>query len=306
MLSNEDAFAQTGSGQDALFDEVVPVDESMRVRSDDDLFSDDFTPVAPPKVEQAAPPSRGRGDRSRGQARSRGRGSTGQSGGLERSIHAPQNRPDDTILQQKGHDHPESAPAGPRKETVAAVRGDRHATGGLKKPKLTETELAEKMAQITIKNASLTAAHARAEADAASFAERESQAKVVTAQKQREERRDRQQMMGEREKNRMRKLKAMGGREWDAEKDENARDKAGNFAGDKADYEYNDGRDYLYKEPRTNGRNGGSGAGAKHAQQQTLPKQEEDFPALPKAEAPAIMTKADATASWADQVESAT
>jgi hypothetical protein len=91
----------------------------------------------------------------------------------------------------------------------------------VRKPKLTEEELNEKLASMQIKNASAAAAHARAEADAAAFAERESQAKQVAEQKRKEERRDRQQMMGEREKNRQRKLKAMTGREWDAEKEGN-------------------------------------------------------------------------------------
>jgi len=194
------------------------------------------------------------------------------------------------------------------------VRGDRHATGGVRKPKLTEGELAEKMARISIKNASLTAAHARAEADAASFAEREQQAKQVASLRQKEERRDRQQMMGEREKNRMRKLKAMEGREWDAEKnDEDFQrggrfDKRGGFAGDKEDYD--DGREYLYRESRGGGADKGRGAGrgarGGRAQEQSAPKQE-DFPALsagPAKEVAADNNDPAGTASWADQVES--
>ena len=219
---------------------------------------------------------------------------------------------------------PENAPIGPKKDSLpsnSSVRGDRQATGGIRKPKLTEDELAEKLAAIQIKNATLTAAHARAEADAASFAEREQQAKHVAAQKQKEERRDRQQMMGERERNRMRKLKAMEGREWDAEKkDEDfmkggRADKKGGFTGDREDY--SDGREYIYIEPRGD-RGGGSGSGrggkgdrrgGERGQEQSAPKQEE-FPALPLAGKTDAASKQGTDAalttpvkSWADQVE---
>lgn len=69
---------------------------------------------------------------------------------------------------------------------------------------------------MSIKNRSLAEAHARAEADRQSSEKREQQAVV----RRREERVDRQQMMGERERNRQRKLGARGGREWDVEKEE--------------------------------------------------------------------------------------
>lgn len=95
-----------------------------------------------------------------------------------------------------------------------AVRGDRSRTGGLKQTKLTEDELTARMSAIKLKNVNLEAAHARAEADQASFHAHEAEAQ----EKRKQERQNRQQMMGEREKNRLRKLKAVGGREWDAEK----------------------------------------------------------------------------------------
>lgn len=173
------------------------------------------------------------------------------------------------------------------------------------------------MAAISIKNADLTAAHARAEADAASFAHREKEAKHVAEQRKKEERRDRQQMMGEREKNRLRKLKAMEGREWDAEKQEDdfrsgaRHDKKGNFSGDKEDY--NDGREYLYREPRSDkGKGGGGGGRGGRAQEAASAPKADDFPSLP----PTTGSKADTTEafseatkpsgkSWADQVEAA-
>ncbi|KAK4549490.1 hypothetical protein LTR36_006487 [Oleoguttula mirabilis] len=334
-VSTGDTFAQTGAAHDDLFDDVVPADESMRVRSDDDLFSDDFTPVAQPIVEQAAAPtpSRGRADGARGTGRARGRGRGGGGGGGRGGLPAgtdanvaapvvPAAQREQAEAQQPPSDIPENAPTGPRKEPVIhSVRGDRRATGGVKKPKLTEDELAEKMARIQIRNAELSAAHDRAEADAASFAHRETEAKQHSAQKQKEERRDRQQMIGEREKNRMRKLKAMEGREWDAEKQEDdferggRFDKRGGFAGDKEDYSHDDGREYLYREPR-GGRGGGSGTGGRGARatQQHAPAQE-DFPALsggakktadaqPTMAMEASSAAAGGQPSWADQVES--
>lgn len=344
-VSTVDEFAQTGGEEGGLFDDVIPVDESMQTRSADDLFGDDFTPVEQPvfekkvvepptaeqaPVEQPAPlaasqhapqQSRGRGDGTRGRGRGRGRGGRKEAQGQQHQAHAEAKQTEQNSDEtQTPAQAPENAPTGPKKETIASVRGDRRGTGGVRKPKLTETELAEKMAQIQIKNASLTAAHARAEADAASFAEREQQEKAQSAQRAKEERRDRQQMMGERERNRLRKLKALEGREWDMEKNEDdfskggKYDKKGGFTGDKEDY--TDGREYLLREPKER-RGGGSGAGAREGKQtQTAPPKKEDFPSLPTTSNDADSKKGkDASffdnaatkgKSWADQVESST
>ena len=284
---------QIGPTQDDLFDDVVPADGSMHVRSEEDLFGDDFTPLAQPIVEEPPPtPNRARGDgrgdgsRGRGRGGGRGRGRPTRGGAVESQI----SHQNGQMHTQERAVPPEDAPSGPRKESHPSVRGDRRATGGNFKSKLSEAELAEKMAAVKIKNASLTAAHARAEADAANFAQREAaerakarQKDVESKQKAKEERRDRQQMMGEREKNRMRKLKAMEGREWDAEKEENDFGKGGKFdgkafAGDQEGYN-TDGREYLYQEPRTGGGSGGS-KGARHIEKPVVPVRE-DFPALP-------------------------
>ncbi|KAL5336661.1 hypothetical protein BJX70DRAFT_400448 [Aspergillus crustosus] len=99
---------------------------------------------------------------------------------------------------------------------VPAVRGDRSATGGLKKPKLTEEQLSQRIAAARENAAKKAAAHARAEADQASFMEREK----VAEKKRREERQNRRVMDTERERNRIRKLQALNGREWDADKPE--------------------------------------------------------------------------------------
>jgi len=72
------------------------------------------------------------------------------------------------------------------------------------------------MEAVKLNNVKREAAHARAEADEASFQQREQ----VAHYKRLEERQNRRVMDGERERNRLRKLKAVGGREWDAEKNE--------------------------------------------------------------------------------------
>ncbi|KAF2772397.1 hypothetical protein EJ03DRAFT_341749 [Teratosphaeria nubilosa] len=319
VSSNDNYFGQTGAAQDDLFDDVVPIDESMRVRSDDDLFSEDFTPVSQPIVEEQAlpiaqPPSRSRGDGQRSRPRGRGRGTGGnqwqESEGGSPSLSAAREETAQSMVAEENA--PQNAPTGPKKDTVIPVRGDRHATGGVKKPKLTEEELAEKMAQIQIKNAELNAAHARAQADAESFAERETQAKIQAEKRQREERRDRQQMMGEREKNRQRKLRAVGGREWDMEKNSDDFERGGRFDGkgfgrDRADY--SDGREYLYQERRGVGERergrGRGGRGGRVVGRERVPRQD-DFPALP-AKPDRSLESTDASGkSWAEQVESAT
>lgn len=72
------------------------------------------------------------------------------------------------------------------------------------------------MATAKLNAAKKAAAHARAEADEASFHQRE----AIAAEKRRQELANRKVMDNERERNRMRKLGAQTGREWDAEKKE--------------------------------------------------------------------------------------
>ena len=118
-------------------------------------------------------------------------------------------------------ENPSSTTPAPLTESLTparppAVRGDRTATGGIKKPKLTDEELSAKLAAAKTRSENISAAHARAEADAANFAERERAA----AEKRIKDVASRKAMEGEREKNRARKMAVMGGREWDAEKNE--------------------------------------------------------------------------------------
>ncbi|KAL1297837.1 hypothetical protein AAFC00_006364 [Neodothiora populina] len=198
-----------------------------------------------------------------------------------------------------------------------AARGDRRATGGLQKPKLSASELEAKMQRMSLRSAELTERHKRAEADRQSFDKREEVAKEVAKQRTKEERRDRQQMMGEREKNRLRKLKAMEGREWDMQKQEEdydpraaakrggsgrgayggvvgPRDGAAGPVAGQEQQEYTDGREYMYRENkgRGNDRGGrGRGRGGRGASSsQSLPRHS-DFPELPPT--PAVVVPKD-------------
>ncbi|KAK3678611.1 hypothetical protein LTR78_001909 [Recurvomyces mirabilis] len=342
-VSTDDAFGQTGAAQDDLFDDIVPVDESMRIRSEDDLFSDDFTPAPQPVVEQApTPASRGRGDGQRARG-DRGRGGRGRGrGGNSAPARTVSNgaaaaqpaAPTQTIEQQSQPEStpPANAPTGPREQQqqepkpTPAVRGSRHATGGSHKPKLTEAELTEKMAKINLNNANRAAAHERAEADAASFAEREAAAKQQAVEKAKVESNEKRQLATEREKNRIRKLKAQGGREWDEHKEGGDFEKGGRFDGKGfgRDQEgWSDGREYLLRDEPVRG--GGRGRGGRAGGQERAPMRE-DFPALPDSgvaqprredkdvvggaqAAPPEPNLSSSTAkdvrSWADQVESA-
>lgn len=193
---------------------VDSMDEFAQTRPPDDLFDDDFTPIAEPVIEESpplpsepssAPQNAPRGPRARGSGRRAGPAP-------HQAQQQPQQQKPDTDPANSGET---AAPPRPERKE-AAVRGDRSQTGGVTKPKPTEEELAEKMRNMAIKNAALAAAHERSTADAEAFEARE----AAAAHRRKEDRLNRQQMMGEREKNRQRKLQALGGREWDAEKKE--------------------------------------------------------------------------------------
>ena len=212
--------------QPALLNDNGAVEFAQTV-SQDDLFGDDFTPHEQPVLEHTVSPispfhnhhsgtsfnnHRGRRSNSfapRGPGRKPRQYSTNQNpapnlsdGNDATGVSLP------TTTAQDGEAQSSSAPTAPRTDPV---RGDRSATGGIAKPKLTEHELAERMAAVKLRNAEVEAAYARAEADKAKDAARE----VEAEERRKRERQERRLLMGEREKNRVRKLKAQGGREWD-------------------------------------------------------------------------------------------
>lgn len=172
------------------------MDEFAQTREQDSLFDDDFTPiVTEPKAQKVAPQSH---QSQRGQQK-----------------HSP-SAPKPAAKAADSDETPTIANLDHTPRAPAAVRGDRSATGGINKPKLTETELSARLEAAKLNNARREEAHRLAEADEASFQKREAQA----SQKRKDEGAARRAMEGEREKNRLRKLGAQAGREWDEGKED--------------------------------------------------------------------------------------
>jgi hypothetical protein len=195
---------------------------------------------------------------------------------------------------------------------------------------LTEDELNAKLANMRIKNEARQSAHARAEADKGNFEAREAvmqkqdvERKKALAEKQKAERQSRQQMMGEREKNRQRKLNAQMGREWDFEKEDGfsgtgeekrrgaTRGAHGGIAPSRPVDDGSNGAE-DYPEPFTQssrGRGRGRGRGGRggrgdyresdprptgvQKKRDELPPSAEDFPELPSAKAKAATETKD-------------
>jgi hypothetical protein len=197
--------------------------------------------------------------------------------------------------------------------------------------------LSKRIAAAKENAAKKAAAHARAEADQASFLEREQ----VAAEKRRQELANRRVMDNEREQNRQRKLKAVGGREWDSQKQEEdysprgggsqfRRGMHGGVSGyARRDFDSRSPDDSTGDSPsrRGRGRGGRGGRGRGRSPSAGPPKKsplpaapdlntEAEFPALPtesknlettSATGPAL-TKLDSLSpvrggTWADQVE---
>lgn len=231
-------FSQSRGDDDLFDDEVIPLDPSEFETAT--VPTQDLPRDSPPTIAPKGPSQRGYGPRGRGRG-GRGRGNNE----LLNSRFAPRVPPQTT--QPKAQPPPATDPS--KKETTSttqseaptttepakpenneadpapaatptparapAVRGDRTATGGIKKPKLTEEELTAKLAEAKERSQNLSAAHARAQADAASFEEREKLAQAKRAK----DAANRKAMDTERAQNRLRKMAGQGGREWDMEKD---------------------------------------------------------------------------------------
>ena len=182
------------------------MDEFGQTRQEIDFFEDDFTPAEEPSVQP--PPQELRNTSTPRQHHARAPPPFTKA----ETTNSPSN-----AQPSSSADVPAQTPHNPATpSTPSAVRGNRLATGGLQKPKLTEDELSERMEAVKLNNARRTEAHRLAEADEASYQQREAQA----AQKYVEQGKARRAMDKEREKNRLRKLGAQGGREWDEGKQE--------------------------------------------------------------------------------------
>jgi hypothetical protein len=246
-----DPFAQTAGTDDLFFDDdIIPIAEPVVEHSPLELQAsaaefvpaDTHAPTAPqaqltPHVPRE-PRTGERGGRGRGRGKGRGRGRGGNNTDIrleesdKKAPEAPKEPEPSTAISATPADSTDSssipsAPTEPKEKPTHSVRGDRTLTGGPAHKRLTEDELNAKLANMRIKNEARQSAYARAEADKGNFEAREAvmqkqdvERKKAQAEKQKAERQNRQQLMGEREKNRQRKLNAQGGREWDFEKEE--------------------------------------------------------------------------------------
>lgn len=219
----------------------------------------------------------------------------------------------------------------PQQKPIPSVRGDRSLTGGPSHKKLTEEELTAKLERMKIINAEKAESFRKSEKDREGYAEKEKEEK----RKRKEEVERGRVMEGERMKNRERKLKAMGGREWDEGKDEkDFEDNKGRSSqyvrgghggvirgrGGLAGSRFNDAPEddmssYIYDENRGRGSgrgrgrgrgNGRGGRGGSSQQSQTVPAME-DFPSLPTTSASknttsGINSPLAGAGDWADEM----
>lgn len=243
-------FSQSRGDDDLFDDEIIPIDPSQVETVTVTVPAQDISLENAPKGPSNNNIHRGHGLRGRG----RGRGAYGRGNNeLMNSRFAPKTQPPPPQLVSQSVSQPQipaedatpdatqqdvpptiqpqapttdedattqltepsqtNVPATPSRPP--AVRGDRTATGGVKKPKLTEDELTAKLAAAKQRSQNVSAAHARAEADAAAHQERE---KVAQAKRVKDAV-ARKAMDTEREKNRARKMAGALGREWDEQKD---------------------------------------------------------------------------------------
>ena len=302
------------------------MDEFAQTRGADNLFDDDFTPIdvsASETVQLASPQLQQQQQQPRRNDRAiRGRGN--QTPRQPRQSR-PQSQfsPSETVSSDTLNGNPESSsihtftpghnetdpistsqPQQPK--PPSAVRGDRTLTGGTLKPKLTEDELSARMEAAKLNNEKRAEAHRVAEADEANFQQREAQA----SQKRKEEGAARRAMNQEREKNRMRKLGAQGGREWDEGKAEQEPERGSQYRrgahggvaydtnaprGGYQDRKFNESHErqeqFVPRGGRGRGDRGRGGRGRagfapNRAAQQAAPDPVNDFPALPTTSKP--------------------
>ncbi|QSZ36228.1 hypothetical protein DSL72_007354 [Monilinia vaccinii-corymbosi] len=212
-------------------------------------------------------------------------------------------------VQSPGEAQSHSQPQPQQSKAIPSVRGDRSLTGGPSHKKLTEAELTAKLERMKIINAEKAESFRKSEKDREGYAEKEKEEK----RRRKEEIKRGKAMESERMKNRERKLKAMGGREWDEGKDEKdfednkgrssqyvrgghggvIRGRAGLASSRFNDAPEDDMYAYIYDETRGRGSgrgrgrgrgNGRGGRGGSAQQPQSVPALEE-FPSLPTTSA---------------------
>jgi hypothetical protein len=207
-----DDFAQSREPDDLFADEIEPTEQQVTENKSSAASAPNSAPAKPHGHQRHGAPNTNQNHRG---GRRGGQNGGATSGRVEQPIPTTSSPAAPTDSATSNANPSSSKPATADSENrIASVRGDRSATGPAKPTKKTEAELTELMKSMQLKNAAKTEAHARAEKDQASFLQREQQA----AAKRVEERKAIREQDMERAKNRERKIKAQGGREWDSEK----------------------------------------------------------------------------------------
>lgn len=213
LIKAMDDFAQSREPDDLFADEIEPTEQQVTESKSNTAPASNPAPAKPHSHQHHGAPNTNpnhRGGRRGGQ---NGGTSSGQVDQPIPTASPPTAPADSTTTTNPPATKPTTTTAADENR-ITSVRGDRSATGPAKPAKKTEAELTELMKSMQLKNAAKTEAHARAEKDQASFLQREQQA----AAKRVEERKAIREQDMERAKNRERKIKAQGGREWDSEK----------------------------------------------------------------------------------------
>ncbi|TGO18959.1 hypothetical protein BPAE_0357g00090 [Botrytis paeoniae] len=357
-----DEFAQSRGDDDLFADEFEPASEPTVIEEAPIQSVSKLSPTAETYVHsngaQSLPtgPSNNnhhnnnKNQRERGADRRRGGRSRGgaPNNGLKSSRYATQ-EPEPVAIQPQSAEPateqlPVAAPSNSpplqspieaqpqtQQKPIPSVRGDRSLTGGPSHKKLTEEELTAKLERMKIINAEKAESFRKSEKDREGYAAKEKEEK----RKRKEEIERGKVMEGERMKNRERKLKAMGGREWDEGKDEKEfEDNKGRSSqyvrgghggviggrGGLASSRFNDTPEddmssYIYEENRGrgNGRgrgrgrgNGRGGRGGSAQQIQAVPAPE-DFPSLPTTSASknttsGVISPLVGAGDWADEM----
>lgn len=364
-----DEFAQSREDDDLFGDEFEPAPEPTVIEEAPIQSVSKLSPTAETYVSSngaqsplpAAPSNNNhnqRNQRDRGADKRRGgRGGRGgaPNNGLKSSRYATQepepvatqSQSIETATEQSSVAAPSTSPSiqspgGPQSQSqlhsqpqqikpIPSVRGDRSLTGGPSHKKLTEEELTAKLERMKIINAEKVESFRKSEKDREGYAQKEKEEK----RKRKEEIERGRVMEGERMKNRERKLKAMGGREWDEGKDEkDFEDNKGRSSqyvrgghggvirgrGGLASSRFNDAPEddmsaYIYDENRGRGSgrgrgrgrgNGRGGRGGSAQQPQSVPALE-DFPSLPTTSASKnkisnVNTPLVGAGDWADEM----
>ncbi|KAK6595002.1 hypothetical protein H4I96_10733 [Botrytis cinerea] len=268
-----DEFAQSRGDDDLFADEFEPASEPTVIEEAPIQSVSKLSPTAEAYVQsngaQSLPtgPSNSNHHNNNKTQRERGadrrRGGRGRGGapnnGLKSSRYATQ-EPEPVAIQPQSVEptteqlpvaapsispplqSPTEAQPQTQQKPIPSVRGDRSLTGGPSHKKLTEEELTAKLERMKIINAEKAESFRKSEKDREGYAAKEKEEK----RKRKEEIERGKVMEGERMRNRERKLKAMGGREWDEGKDEK-------------DFEDNKGRSSQYVRGGHGGVIGGRG-----------------------------------------------